>query len=78
MPDLSLEPTLTELIGTLTELIEFVDGKATLDALTLEYAQRALRKLQGLPSEQLPRRRPHGPQFKAAEIIPFPQKRSGP
>jgi hypothetical protein len=73
MPDLSLEPTLTE-------LIEFVDGKATLDALTLEYAQRALRKLQGLPSEQLPRRRrrPHGPKFKAAEIIPFPQKRSGP
>jgi hypothetical protein len=59
-------------VPTLHELIEFVDGNARLDALTLEYAHRALRKMRTMPREEpTVRRRPHG---KAAEIISFPQK----
>jgi hypothetical protein len=67
-------------VPTLPELIEFIDGSDQLNAFTRLFARRALRKLRKLPPEPVPdfvrrrRRRPHG-EFKAAEIIPFPQKR---
>jgi hypothetical protein len=58
-------------VPTLPELVEFVEGSAKLDALTLLYAHRALLKLRNMPPEKHPRRRKR----KAAEVIRFPQKR---
>ena len=60
-------------VATLAELIEFVDGKAQLDTLTLTYAYRALRKQLKASATPGLRRRPR-PYSINCEIVQFPQK----